>query len=172
MLPLRSPPCRDDLNDGQLHVFDQIVTPVARGNQVLLCVQGGAGTGKWFTGQAVGLELNKECSGNAVRVNSGANAEDVCAHLLPHAKLLFIDNVLDTDLELIVALDTHLRKAFIHDRLFGGLSIMLLSDFLQLPPVWTQPVASPSSSHVRSLFSNLFSNFQHASVYVQLRHSA
>ena len=168
MLPLRSPPCRDDLNDGQLHVFDEIVTPVARGNQVLLCVQGGAGTGKWFTAQAVSLELNKECSGNAVRVNSGANAEDVCAHLLPHAKLLFIDNVLATDLELIVALDTHLRKAFIHDRLFGGLSIVLLSDFLQLAPV-----ASPSSSHMRSLFSNLFSNFQKTTLfYVQLRHSA
>ena len=56
---------------------------------------------------------------------------------LQHLKVLIIDEISLATATLIAQLDQRLQEAFETDEVFGGVSIVVFGDLLQLPPVPT-----------------------------------
>ena len=56
---------------------------------------------------------------------------------LQHLKVLIIDEISLATAMLIAQLDQRLQEAFETDEVFGGVSIVVFGDLLQLPPVPT-----------------------------------
>ena len=48
-------------------------------------------------------------------------------------KLVVVDEVSMLSTQSLVVLDTRLRSMYKHDQSFGGISILLIGDFIQLP---------------------------------------
>lgn len=67
---------------------------------------------------------------------------------LRHVKYLVIDEKSMLGLEQLARIDSRLRQAFPHHNLefFGGVSVLLVGDFFQLPPVRQKPLYSTSTS--------------------------
>ncbi|KJZ67912.1 hypothetical protein HIM_12699 [Hirsutella minnesotensis 3608] len=67
---------------------------------------------------------------------------------LRHVKYLVIDEKSMLGLEQLARIDSRLRQAFPHRSLefFGGVSVLLVGDFFQLPPVRQKPLYSTSTS--------------------------
>ncbi len=47
--------------------------------------------------------------------------------------MIVVDEVSMLSAQLLVLLDTRLRPMYKHDQTFGGISILLIGDFIQLP---------------------------------------
>jgi hypothetical protein len=48
-------------------------------------------------------------------------------------KMIAVDEVSMVSAQFLVLLDTRLRSMYKHDQTFGGISILLIGDFIQLP---------------------------------------
>ncbi|KAM4061636.1 PIF1-like helicase [Hirsutella rhossiliensis] len=115
------PHWRNTLNTQQRLVYDTFMGHFQAQNpaQILLHVDGGGGTGKSF----------------------------LIKSRLRHIKYLVIDEKSMLGLEQLARIDSRLRQAFPQRNLefFGGVSVVLVGDFFQLPPVRQKPLYSTST---------------------------
>ncbi|XP_044717890.1 PIF1-like helicase domain-containing protein [Hirsutella rhossiliensis] len=116
------PHWRNTLNPQQRLVYDTFMGHFQAQNptQILLHVDGGGGTGKSF----------------------------LIKSRLRHVKYLVIDEKSMLGIEQLARIDSRLRQAFSQRSLefFGGMSVLLVGDFFQLPPVRQKPLYSTSTS--------------------------
>ncbi|KAM4062542.1 PIF1-like helicase [Hirsutella rhossiliensis] len=116
------PQWRNTLNPQQRLVYDTFMGHFQARNptQILLHVDGGGGTGKSF----------------------------LIKSRLRHVKYLVIDEKSMLGIEQLARIDSRLRQAFPQRSLefFGGVSVLLVGDFFQLPPVRQKPLYSTSTS--------------------------
>ncbi|KAM4058307.1 PIF1-like helicase [Hirsutella rhossiliensis] len=116
------PHWRNTLNPQQRLVYDTFMGHFQAKNptQILVHVDGGGGTGKSF----------------------------LIKSRLRHVKYLVIDEKSMLGIEQLARIDSRLRQAFPQRSLefFGGMSVLLVGDFFQLPPVRQKPLYSTSTS--------------------------
>jgi hypothetical protein len=139
-----------------LNIFDHLDT------QRLLFLHSGGGTGKSFVLQEIDrrLKLLKLTQSNTCPTGVGAthlpngktfhsvfkthrpqlNASNAICEMKQalggnKLKVVVIDEVSMIQCELLVLLDSRLKAMYQHDVMFGGVSILLLGDFMQMPPV-------------------------------------
>lgn len=137
----------------------------------LIFVTGGAGTGKstfirWLSAQYEGAAVIAAPTGIAALTAGGKTIHSLCqfppAWITPkdiktypaspalHAKVLVIDEISMVNANLLDGLDQFLRTNRRRPEPFGGLTVVLVGDLFQLPPVVT--------STTRSLFEAEYSS--------------
>ncbi|KAM4062490.1 PIF1-like helicase [Hirsutella rhossiliensis] len=167
------PHWRNTLNPQQRLVYDTFMGHFQAQNptQILLHVDGGGGTGKSFLIKVLSSHLQAAALPNSspicrvaptgvasnqiqgstihslLRLPVGADAAALQSRLR-HVKYLVIDEKSMLGLEQLARIDSRLRQAFPQRSLefFGGVSVLLVGDFFQLPPVRQKPLYSTSTS--------------------------
>ncbi|KAM4067814.1 PIF1-like helicase [Hirsutella rhossiliensis] len=128
------PHWRNTLNPQQRLVYDTFMGHFQAKNptQILLHVDGGGGTGKSFLIKVLSLPADAAALQSRLR----------------HVKYLVIDEKSMLGIEQLARIDSRLRQAFPQRSLefFGGMSVLLVGDFFQLPPVRQKPLYSTSTS--------------------------
>ncbi|KAM4055604.1 PIF1-like helicase [Hirsutella rhossiliensis] len=165
------PHWRNTLNPQQRLVYDTFMGHFQAQNptQILLHVDGGGGTGKSFLIKVLSSHLQAAALPNPspicriqgstihslLRLPVGGAFTDLppadAAALqsrLRHVKYLVIDEKSMLGIEQLARIDSRLRQAFSQRSLefFGGMSVLLVGDFFQLPPVRQKPLYSTSTS--------------------------
>ncbi|WAO96950.1 ATP-dependent DNA helicase [Fusarium falciforme] len=157
------PHWRDQLNPQQRLVYDTFMGHFQAQNpaQILLHVDGGGGTGKSFLIKVLSSHLQAAALPNPSPICRAAPTGVVV--LLPTfpqptqppfspvygtSKYLVIDEKSMLGLEQLARIDSRLRQAFPQRRFefFGGVSVLPVGDFFQLPPVRQKPLYSTSTS--------------------------
>ncbi|KAM4066719.1 PIF1-like helicase [Hirsutella rhossiliensis] len=160
------PHWRNTLNPQQRLVYDTFMGHFQAQNptQVLLHVDGGGGTAAALPNPSpiyrvapTGVASN-QIQGSTIhsllRLPIGGTFTDLppadAAALqsrLRHVKYLVIDEKSMLGLEQLARIDSRLRQAFPQRNLefFGGVSVLLVGDFFQLPPVRQKPLHSTST---------------------------
>ncbi|KJZ68845.1 hypothetical protein HIM_11763 [Hirsutella minnesotensis 3608] len=143
------PHWRDQLNPEQRLVYDTFMGHSQAQNpaQILLHVDGGGGTGKSFLIKVLSSHLQAAALPNPspiCRVAPTGVASNQIQGSTIHSLLRLPG--LSSSRGSIPACD--LRQAFPHRTLefFGGVSVLLVGDFFQLPPVRQKPLYSTSTS--------------------------
>jgi hypothetical protein len=195
-----APPIR--LNEQQKFIKEHIMTTLANREQLLLLVCGGPGTGKSTLVNSVIDELPSNaiaCSAPtgiaASLLNNGHTINSLLripvSNFKPlktndivliqtkfmNVKILVIDEVSMMDYKLFFKVDQRLRQIMDKPDLpFGGISIILLGDFYQLPPVQGSPwyvttLENANSSHdlEKSLMITIMKAFLLAELTLQQR---
>ncbi|KAI5177421.1 hypothetical protein PAEPH01_2475, partial [Pancytospora epiphaga] len=78
-------------------------------------------------------------------------------NMLRLLRVLIIDEISLVTSVLLAQIDQRLQEIFGCDKPFGGISIVVFGDLLQLPPVPSQPVAGDKSGAQRSVPEYIFS---------------
>ena len=175
------------LNEQQTKAYNIISTHYIRGDQspLHMLILGTAGTGKSFLIQAIAQLLQVKCLLTAttgiaafhiggITLHSALhllvqkhNCNDLrgptlakLQHKLKDIKYLIVDEVSMLGQNMMAWVDKRLRQATTNlDIPFGGISVILIGDFAQLPPVGDCPLFAPEGegSHGHTMY-NLFTD--------------
>ena len=173
------------LNEQQMNAYHTISTHYTNTNQhpLHMLILGTAGTGKSFLIQAIAQLLQDKCMLTAttgiaafhiggITLHSALhlpiqkrNCTDLrgqalakLQHKINNIKYLIVDEVSMLGQNMMAWVDKRLRQATTHlDIPFGGISVILIGDFAQLPPVGDCPLFAPDKpgSHGHTMY-NLF----------------
>lgn len=150
----------DDL--GEIQVLPEYleVKRLINTSHPLIFVTGGAGTGKstfirWLDNEFKGKTLLCAPTGIAALTISGKTIHSMCRlppswvvdtdiklhpqSLAQHADVLIVDEISMVDANLLDAMDSFFRLNRGNTKPFGGISVVLVGDLFQLPPIITKP---------------------------------
>ena len=158
----------DGLNEGQAAICRKFLDIIASGRQLLQVVQGGPGTGKTFLANKFLQKRKKGCrraayTGIAASLISGRTLHSLFGLRRKNAdglsfdsvvkqrvvlrdefkgvELLLIDEVSTLTASMLEEIDKKCREIKKAPQLlFGGLHVILMGDFVQLPPVAAKPL--------------------------------
>ena len=182
-----SPVDTSNLNEQQMNAYHLVSSHYASNDQhpLHMLILGTAGTGKSFLIQALAQLLQHKClltatTGIAVFHIGGITLHSTLhlpvqkhscndltgqalaklQHKIMDIRYLIVDEVSMLGQNMMAWVDKRLRQATTHlDIPFGGMSVILIGDFAQLPPVGDRPLFAPETagSHGHTMYS-LFTN--------------
>ncbi|RYP03315.1 hypothetical protein DL765_010542 [Monosporascus sp. GIB2] len=137
---------RDSLNPEQRLVYDTVMDHFLTRDpsQLLLHVDGGGGTGKSYLINLLSAHLQAATGGRGTPDFKPPSSLDKpqLQKKLKDIRYLIIDGKSMLELRQLSLIDDRLREAFPsrNEEFFGGLNILLVGGFFQLPPVLQKPL--------------------------------